>query len=147
MIGSRNRSTGATNNMDNGINRIVEGTVIEGVIKSESSLRIDGEFTGELITKGRLVVGPKGKVQGTVHCLCCASLLRPSRNKLLKRNSNKSLRFMNLGITLGVAIAVGVFGGQALDEKFNLEQPLLTVAGSLLSIAAGLWIVIKDLNR
>lgn len=71
MIGSRNRSTGATNKMDNGINRIVEGTVIEGVIKSESNLRIDGEFTGELITKGRLVVGPKGKVQGTVHCLCC----------------------------------------------------------------------------
>lgn len=57
--------------MDNGINRIVEGTVIEGVIKSESNLRIDGEFTGELITKGRLVVGPKGKVQGTVRCLCC----------------------------------------------------------------------------
>ena len=56
--------------MDN-INRIVEGTVIEGVIRSESNLRIDGEFTGELITKGRLVVGPKGKVQGTVHCLCC----------------------------------------------------------------------------
>ena len=56
--------------MDN-INRIVEGTVIEGVIKSESNLRIDGEFTGELITKGRLVVGPKGRVQGTVHCLCC----------------------------------------------------------------------------
>ena len=69
MIGSRNRST-SSNNMDN-INRVVEGTVIEGVIRSESNLRIDGEFTGELITKGRLVVGPKGKVQGTVHCLCC----------------------------------------------------------------------------
>jgi len=70
MIGSRNRST-ASNNMDNGINRIVEGTVIEGTIRSESNLRIDGLFTGELITKGRLVVGPKGKVKGTVHCLCC----------------------------------------------------------------------------
>jgi cytoskeletal protein CcmA (bactofilin family) len=69
MIGSRNRST-ALGNMEN-INRIVEGTVIEGVIRSESNLRIDGEFTGELITKGRLVVGPKGKVQGTAHCLCC----------------------------------------------------------------------------
>ena len=69
MIGSRNRST-LSNNMDN-INRIVEGTVIDGVIRSESSLRIDGEFKGELITKGRLVVGPKGKVKGTVHCLCC----------------------------------------------------------------------------
>ncbi len=69
MIGSRHRST-ASGNMEN-INRIVEGTVIEGVIRSESNLRIDGEFTGELITKGRLVVGPKGKVQGNVHCLCC----------------------------------------------------------------------------
>ena len=54
---------------------------------------------------------------------------------------------MNLGITLGVATAAGVFGGQALDERFNLEQPLLTLAGSLLGIALGLWIVIKDLNR
>ncbi|MBI48853.1 MAG: hypothetical protein CL850_00990 [Crocinitomicaceae bacterium] len=69
MIGSRNQSK-PQNRMDN-INRIVEGTVIEGVIRSESNLRIDGEFTGELITKGRLVVGPKGMVKGTVHCLCC----------------------------------------------------------------------------
>ena len=69
MIGSRNR-TAASERMEN-INRIVEGTVIEGVIRSESNLRIDGEFTGELITKGRLVVGPKGRVQGNVHCLCC----------------------------------------------------------------------------
>ena len=67
MIGSRNQSK-PQNRMDN-INRIVEGTVIEGVIRSESNLRIDGEFTGELITKGRLVVGPKGMVKGTVHCL------------------------------------------------------------------------------
>ena len=49
MIGSRNR-TAASGNMEN-INRIVEGTVIEGVIRSESNLRIDGEFTGELIKK------------------------------------------------------------------------------------------------
>ena len=65
MIGSRNR-TAVSGSMEN-INRIVEGTVIEGVIRSESNLRIDGEFTGELITKGRLVVGPKGRVQGNVH--------------------------------------------------------------------------------
>jgi len=69
MISSKNRLK-TLNRMDN-INRIVEGTVVEGTIRSESNLRIDGGFTGELITKGRLVVGPKGKVQGTVHCLCC----------------------------------------------------------------------------
>tara|TARA_B110000444_G_C18846904_1_gene602613 strand:- start:1 stop:480 length:480 start_codon:yes stop_codon:yes gene_type:complete len=71
MIGSIKRSSGATNTSEAGINRIVEGTIIEGSIRSESNLRIDGEFTGELVTKGRLVVGPKGRVKGKVHCLCC----------------------------------------------------------------------------
>ena len=72
MIGSLKRSSGAeNNNTETGINRIVEGTIVEGTINSGSNLRIDGEFKGNLITKGRLVVGLKGKVSGTVNCLCC----------------------------------------------------------------------------
>lgn len=53
---------------DMAINRIVEGTSIEGEIKCESNIRIDGLFTGTLTTKGRLVVGPAGRIEGTVHC-------------------------------------------------------------------------------
>lgn len=53
---------------DMGINRIVEGTSIEGDIKCESNIRIDGSFIGTLNTKGRLVVGPMGKIEGTVNC-------------------------------------------------------------------------------
>jgi cytoskeletal protein CcmA (bactofilin family) len=53
---------------DLAINRIVEGTSIEGEIKCESNIRIDGLFTGTLTTKGRLVVGPAGRIEGTVHC-------------------------------------------------------------------------------
>jgi len=72
MIGSMKRSKGAlTTSPDSGINRIVEGTIIEGTITSDSNLRIDGIFIGELKTKGRLVVGPNGKVTGSVNCLCC----------------------------------------------------------------------------
>ena len=72
MIGSLKRSSGAgNNNSETGINRIVEGTLVEGTINSDSNLRIDGEFKGNLITKGRLVVGLKGKVSGTVNCQCC----------------------------------------------------------------------------
>ena len=72
MIGSLKRSSGAgNNNSETGINRIVEGTQIEGTINSDSNLRIDGEFKGNLVTKGRLVVGLKGKVSGIVNCLCC----------------------------------------------------------------------------
>lgn len=65
----------------------------------------------------------------------------------MKHNPNKALRYINLGITLGVAIAAGVFGGQMLDEKLGLEKPLITIAGALLGIATGLYMVIKDLNK
>jgi cytoskeletal protein CcmA (bactofilin family) len=50
------------------INRIVEGTAMKGDITSDSNIRIDGSFKGTIVTKGRLVVGPEGKVDGTVQC-------------------------------------------------------------------------------
>jgi cytoskeletal protein CcmA (bactofilin family) len=53
---------------DMAINRIVEGTTIEGEIKCESNIRIDGTFTGNLSTKGRLVIGPAGRIEGNIHC-------------------------------------------------------------------------------
>ncbi len=59
---------GNDNIPDMTINRIVEGTHIEGEIKSESNVRIDGSFKGNLITKGRLVIGPSGRIEGTVEC-------------------------------------------------------------------------------
>jgi len=51
-----------------GINRIVEGTSIEGEIRCESNIRIDGSFKGNLTTKGRLVIGPAGLIDGTISC-------------------------------------------------------------------------------
>lgn len=53
---------------DMAINRIVEGTSIEGEIRCESNIRIDGSFVGNLNTKGRLVVGPAGRIEGTITC-------------------------------------------------------------------------------
>jgi cytoskeletal protein CcmA (bactofilin family) len=53
---------------DLAINRIVEGTSIEGEIRCESNIRIDGSFVGNLTTKGRLVIGPSGKIEGTIIC-------------------------------------------------------------------------------
>lgn len=50
------------------LNRIVEGTIIDGEIKSESNIRIDGHVKGFTTTKGRLVVGPNGKIEGEVVC-------------------------------------------------------------------------------
>lgn len=59
--------TANTNSPDQ-LNRIVEGTVITGEIKSEGNIRIDGKVIGTVNTKGRVVVGPQGKIEGDVNC-------------------------------------------------------------------------------
>jgi len=50
------------------VNAIVEGTVIEGSIQSDGNFRIDGKITGNINIKGRLIIGAKGTVDGTVVC-------------------------------------------------------------------------------
>jgi len=50
------------------LNRIVEGTSIEGTIVSDSNIRIDGKVTGNIETKGRVVIGPKGVIIGEITC-------------------------------------------------------------------------------
>ena len=41
---------------------------IKGDIVANDDIRIDGELTGNISAKGRLVVGPKGKIEGKVEC-------------------------------------------------------------------------------
>ena len=50
------------------INLISNGTDITGDIKSNGDIRIDGSLTGNLNTKGKVVIGPTGKVSGEVVC-------------------------------------------------------------------------------
>jgi cytoskeletal protein CcmA (bactofilin family) len=50
------------------INLISNGTDITGDIKSNGDIRIDGSLTGNLNTKGKVVIGPTGRVNGEVIC-------------------------------------------------------------------------------
>jgi cytoskeletal protein CcmA (bactofilin family) len=50
------------------INLISNGTDITGDIKSNGDIRIDGTLTGNLNTKGKVVVGTTGKVKGEIVC-------------------------------------------------------------------------------
>ena len=50
------------------INSIMEGTSIEGEIKSDSNIRIDGRVKGTIQVRGRLIVGASGLVEGDVTC-------------------------------------------------------------------------------
>ena len=50
------------------INLIGAGTIIEGDIKSNGDLRIDGTIKGSLNVKGKLVVGASGNIDGEIVC-------------------------------------------------------------------------------
>jgi cytoskeletal protein CcmA (bactofilin family) len=50
------------------INLISNGTEIIGDIKSTGDIRIDGSLTGNLNVKGKVVIGPTGKISGEVIC-------------------------------------------------------------------------------
>jgi len=57
------------NETDNStINLISNGTDITGDIKSNGDIRIDGSLTGNLNTKGKVVIGPTGKIKGEIIC-------------------------------------------------------------------------------
>jgi cytoskeletal protein CcmA (bactofilin family) len=52
----------------NTIDRIAEGTVIEGSVNSIKSIRIDGKVKGSVFCEGRVVVGQTGVIEGEVEC-------------------------------------------------------------------------------
>jgi cytoskeletal protein CcmA (bactofilin family) len=50
------------------INIIGNGTVINGEINCNGDIRIDGTLKGNLLAKGKLVIGETGKITGEVVC-------------------------------------------------------------------------------
>ena len=59
-------NTNETSNQS--INIINEGTIIKGDVIANGDMRIDGELLGNINAKGRLVIGPNGKVDGEINC-------------------------------------------------------------------------------
>ncbi len=70
MFGSSQNPTtmSKTNPTEAAINLIGAGTVIEGDIKSNGDVRIDGNLKGSLNSKGKLVLGATGSIDGEVVC-------------------------------------------------------------------------------
>lgn len=53
------------------INLIAAGTRISGDLTSDGDIRIDGELIGNLESRGRLVIGASGRVEGDIKCKSC----------------------------------------------------------------------------
>jgi len=58
----------ATPVTSNSLNALVKGTVIEGTLRCESDLRVDGSIKGKLNCLAKLIIGPTGSVEGEIRC-------------------------------------------------------------------------------
>ncbi len=69
MFSSNSKPKEPTKKVDyNSVNIIGEGSEIEGNIISSSSFRVDGKVTGNTTIKGKLLVSPKGVIDGDIQC-------------------------------------------------------------------------------
>ncbi len=66
---SKSEEMGTPQSFDtNAIDRIAEGTTLEGSVNSAKSIRVDGKVKGSVVCAGRVVVGKTGLIEGEVIC-------------------------------------------------------------------------------
>ncbi len=61
-----------------------------------------------------------------------------------KQQYNTYLKFSAIAIQMGAIIGLGSWAGHALDEKYQTSKPYFTIVFALVSIAAALYLVIKE---
>ena len=139
MFGNKNEKQGASNGSgvsNNVSNSIVEGTKIDGTITASNDIRIDGELVGKLDCKGRVIVGPQGKVEGDIICLNAIiegvftgnlnvkELLSVKDTAVIKGDITTDKLLVQTGAVFNVTCSMG---GQKLKSLVNKEQAVKLV--------------------
>lgn len=66
---TKNTGTSSTSPGSHSLNTLVHGTVVEGAIKADSDIRIDGVIKGSLNCKAKVIIGPTGHIEGEIRCV------------------------------------------------------------------------------
>jgi cytoskeletal protein CcmA (bactofilin family) len=61
---AQNRTNRPAANTPNQINMIGEGTVLEGTVRADGDLNINGKVVGKVLVKGKVVVAQSGVIEG-----------------------------------------------------------------------------------
>lgn len=123
----KNTTMGKSNNAESSVNLMGAGTVIEGDIKSDGDIRVDGKLIGSLITKGKLVIGSTGNIEGEVVC----------QNADISGSINGKLSVQEL-LSLK---STSKINGDIITNKLAIEP------GANFSGSCSMGGIIKDLNN
>jgi len=61
-----------------------------------------------------------------------------------KKKANLFVRFSSAGIQMAILIIGGALGGQYFDETSGNEKPIYSIVFSLIAVAIGLYLIIKE---
>lgn len=114
------------------LNSIVQGTSVEGDIRSVSDIRIDGSIKGSLVCEAKLIIGPSGSVEGEVKCKNAVvegkfeGDLTVTELLTLKESArvNGKIRYHKLVVQPGAALV----GDVRLGDAKSSEPPVKTVS-------------------
>jgi len=62
------KTTSPTISSTGALNALVKGTVVEGSVRCDSDLRVDGTIKGKLTCQAKVIIGPTGFVEGEIRC-------------------------------------------------------------------------------
>ncbi len=111
------------------LNTIVNGTVIEGTIKSESDIRVDGVIKGSLNCNAKVIIGPTGFIEGEVRCqnaviegkfegtLQVTELLNVRETAQVLGDVRTNKLIVQSGAVFSVACQMGASKGSNMDSK------------------------------
>jgi cytoskeletal protein CcmA (bactofilin family) len=82
---------------DENITLLAKGVMIKGEIRVEGTVRIDGRLEGEIHTKGTVVIGEDGVVQGTISA---GTLVNSGKIKATVTASER-IQLLKTGVLIG----------------------------------------------
>ena len=80
---------------DDNITLLAKGVHLKGEIRVEGTVRIDGRLEGEIHTKGQVIVGEDGLVQGIV---AAGTVVSSGRSKLMMEEGAKLQGTTDMGV-------------------------------------------------
>ena len=124
-------------------NSLVNGTRIEGTIYTESDIRIDGKVVGAIHSKGKVVVGSTGQIEGDIQCknavieghfngnLVVSELLQVKESAVIEGEVSTAKLLVHSGSTFNVTCKMGA---QRIKE-LKREEPVPLELSQLSKVA------------
>jgi cytoskeletal protein CcmA (bactofilin family) len=113
----------------NAINSLVQGAVVEGSVKSESDIRVDGTIKGKLHCDTKVVIGPTGFVDGEIRCanaviegkfegtIIVSELLNVRESAVVNGNVTTGKLIVQAGAVFNVTCEMGGSSGSNTSPK------------------------------